>query len=91
MTDNHENEVSEMWKAHRLDIQDHRQKRNFTVGRVIKMMSKEGFEITQFTDYHFRVNDILDIWPAGANYHNIKTGKRGTYREVKDLIRKECA
>lgn len=29
--------------------------------------------------YHFRVNDMLDLFPTNYRFHNLRTGKRGSY------------
>jgi len=36
-----------------------------------------GYKIEQKTEYHFRINDHIDIWPARGKYHDLKTNERG--------------
>lgn len=37
------------------------------------------FSIKQLTDYHFRVEDTVDLFPARKRYHNIKNDERGDW------------
>lgn len=43
----------------------------------ILALKDKGFKIEQKTDYHFRVNDRLDLWPTHNRWHDIKRDKRG--------------
>lgn len=48
----------------------------------IKEAITEGFRIVQFSPYHYRIEGQLDVWPSRKGhqrFHDIKTGKRGTY------------
>lgn len=35
--------------------------------------------VVKFTPYHFRVADVLDLHPTNYRFHNLRTGKRGSY------------
>lgn len=43
------------------------------------------YTVVALTPYQFRVNDRLDFYPVHRRFHDIKTGKRGTYRGVRFL------
>lgn len=38
-----------------------------------------GYTVERKTEYQFRINGVLDIYPTNAKFHNIKTGKRGSF------------
>ena len=38
-----------------------------------------GYEVKKFTDYQYRIQGTIDIYPIHRNWHNIKTNKRGNY------------
>lgn len=38
-----------------------------------------GYRVKQLTEYHFRINHVLDIYPTQRRWHNLKTRKRGGY------------
>jgi len=48
-----------------------------------------GYEIAIITDYQYRVNGILDLFPTSRKYHNIKTQKRGHYTSAEKIILQE--
>lgn len=35
--------------------------------------------IQKITEWQYRINGTLDLYPVNRRYHNIKTGKRGDY------------
>lgn len=39
-----------------------------------------GYTVEKKTEYHFRINDVLDIYPTNARWHNLVSGKRGSFR-----------
>ena len=45
-----------------------------------------GYDVKKFTDFHWRINDELDIWPSKNKYHVLETDERGTYTNLKDLL-----
>lgn len=42
----------------------------------LKLMAAIGFDIKQFTPYHFRIEGKLHYWTSGA-YHDLRNGLRG--------------
>jgi hypothetical protein len=38
--------------------------------------------------YQYRISGILDVYPANARYHFIKTNKRGSFLKLEDLVNK---
>lgn len=48
--------------------------------RLLLELMHEGYDVVQLTPYQYRVNGTLDIYPTWAKWHDIKTGKRGTFR-----------
>ena len=47
-----------------------------------KVLEGKGFEVKKFTDYQYRINKVLDIFPTSQYYHDIKNNKRGDYRNL---------
>ncbi len=46
----------------------------------LPQLIEEGFTVKKLTDYQYRVNEVLDIYPTNAKYHDIKRNKRGSFR-----------
>ena len=54
----------------------------------ILALRQEGYKVEQKTDYHFRINDTIDLWPIHNRYHNIKTNRRGGAYSLAEFIRR---
>ena len=39
----------------------------------------DNYTVKKLTDYQYRINDTLDLFPIHLRFHNIKTNKRGYY------------
>lgn len=47
-----------------------------------------GYKIVELTPYQFRVNDAVDLYPIHNNYHVIRSGKRGSVRNLSEFVKK---
>lgn len=45
--------------------------------RLIKKLTARGYIVKKLSDYQFRINGVLDLYPVNMRYHNIKTQERG--------------
>ena len=45
------------------------------------------YSVVQFTEWHFRINGRLDIWPPRRKYYDNKSMRKGTYSTLKDLVK----
>lgn len=79
------NETTEMWRAIRHDRQDRRAEQLVPRTAEIHALEQQGFRVRRLTDYQFRVDEVLDLFPARRRYHHIKTQARGSYAKPFDL------
>lgn len=56
----------------------------------IEHLKLSGFTVRKLTDYQFRINGTLDLFPIHRRWHNIKTGKRGSYQDVNAIAVTHC-
>ncbi len=47
------------------------------------------YTVKKLTDYQFRINEVLDLYPIHKNWHNIKTKKRGQYKSVIEIVKQQ--
>lgn len=78
------------WDAE--DMKDHRQAQQKRRAerlpiRQDEIESIEGYEVKKLTDYQYRINGIFDLYPIHKRFHNIKTGKRGNYKSVIEILK----
>ena len=81
-----ENEVTEMWRGLRHAQQERRAARLPGRQTEIAALSPE-FAIRKLTDYQFRVNERVDVYPVHRRYHVLDSGRRGTYRNLRSFLR----
>ena len=54
----------------------------------ILALRSEGYRVEQKTEYHFRINDTIDLWPIHNRWHDLRTNRRGGARSLAEFIRR---
>lgn len=80
-----ENENTGLWRAYRQAQQARRHIRLPQRTAEIEALRSCNFRVRRLTDFQFRVDERLDLYPIHRRYHDVKTGKRGTYQNPKDI------
>lgn len=83
-----ETERSDMGEFHRQykDAQQERRKNRLPIRtEEILNLSSHGYIVEKKTDYQYRINGIIDLFPIHALFHHIKRNKRGKYNP-KELL-----
>jgi hypothetical protein len=44
------------------------------------------FTVKKLTEYQYRINGEVDVYPIHNRYHVLKTGKRGGYRSIAEFL-----
>lgn len=59
--------------------------KNLIINKIYKralvqfsMLESCGYTVVKFTDYHFRINELLDIYPLSMSFYDRKNKARGT-------------
>jgi len=63
------------------EIQRNKIRRELGTKEIMKL-SKMGYQIEALNDFHFRINNTLDLYPTNRRFHNICTNQRGYYGEL---------
>lgn len=45
------------------------------------------YEVVQLSDYHFRINGKLDVWPSSKKWYHTRTHRKGNYKSLKLLVK----
>lgn len=45
----------------------------------ILILRTHGFRVRKVTDYQFRINERLDLYPTRRRFHHLASGRRGGY------------
>ena len=66
--------------------QQRRDNRLRSSGETFEILVAMDYRVEQLSEYHFRVNGKLDIWPSSRKYYDIKLGRKGEYVKLKDFV-----
>lgn len=62
--------------------------RNLTSGEeALEILVAEDFKVEQFSEYHFRINNRLDVWPSSKKSYDIKSGEKQGYTDLLRFVR----
>jgi hypothetical protein len=53
---------------------------------LILRLREQGFIIEKKTDFHFRINNVLDVWPTHNRWHDLANNKRGGTKDLAKFI-----
>ncbi len=73
-------DILDVYRVLREERQERRAKRLPVRTDEILKLAEHGYTVKKLTDYQFRVNDRLDLYPTRRRYHDTKTHRRGAYR-----------
>ena len=65
------------WPTYRRRQQLRRSARLAARIRTIVQLKRRGYDVRQLDAGHFRVNEVLDLYPTHNQWHDLRTGMRG--------------
>jgi hypothetical protein len=63
-----------------------KQKRLEEAIEIFDILIARDYEVTQFSQYHFRVNGRLDIWPTSKKWYDTRSHAKGTYIDLIETV-----
>lgn len=54
--------------------------------RALEILVATGFNVHQFSEYHFRVGGRLDVWPTSKKWYDTKAHCKGTYDNLELFV-----
>lgn len=55
---------------------------------LAERLTQLGYDVKMFTEYQFRINGRLDVYPVNRRWHDIKENQRGDYEDIFDFCKK---
>ena len=52
----------------------------------LDILAAQDYDVHEFSQYHFRVNNRLDVWPSSKKYWDCQLGKKGTYENLVEFV-----
>lgn len=85
-----ENSIAETEAYHQKQRLRNEQARKREAEFWAKMKSRleEKYSVKYLTEYQWRINDVVDIYPVNRRYHILETNKRGDYRDMHHFLSK---
>lgn len=77
--------TSEDWREYRRAQQQRRQERHGPRRADILALRGKGFDVVALTDFQFRVDGALDLYPIHRRYHHLPTKQRGDYKNAMEV------
>src|SRR4051812_13942311 len=84
------NDESALWREYRRAQQERRASRLGPRTDEILALQGKGFHVRALTDFQFRIDSTLDLYPIHKRYHHLPTEKRGDYHNALACAVKFC-
>ncbi len=73
------NDTTEMWRAVHQDQARHRAAKRERLATGIQGLAAKGYTVKTITEFQFRIDGTLDLYPTRKRYHHLKTQARGSW------------
>lgn len=87
--DKGKSELSEAWGEYKDEQRERRAARLEKRTEQILSLREKGYKVHRFTDYQYRINDAVDLYPTHNLFHDLKTGVRNNYQDAEQFILKK--
>lgn len=54
---------------------------------ALEVLVAHDYEVYQLSEYHFRINRRLDIWPSSKKWYDLKTMAKGQYEDLEKFVK----
>ena len=71
--------MAEEFRQYREQQKQRRAARLPAAQQDIEDLAEQGYSVRKLTEYQYRIDETLDLYPIHRRFHNIKTQKRGNY------------
>lgn len=48
---------------------------------LVKRLEPYGLQIKKITEWQYRINGVLDLYPVNRRFHDLKKNRRGDYND----------
>ncbi len=52
----------------------------------LEILAAYGYRIEPLTEYQYRIDGVIDIYPVNKRWHDLRSGERGSYNEMIHFI-----
>jgi hypothetical protein len=83
-----DDDTTAMWRDYRRQRAEQRADALPARQAAIADLARHGFVIVRMTEYQFRVNGLLDLFPTRQRYHYLPKDWRGGYQDPLECCRR---
>ena len=65
------------WKRQRLLHREAPETRDKRVSKLLSAMLRRGHQIQRFSEYHYRVDNLIDWWPCTGKWRTVNGNRSG--------------
>lgn len=85
----------ELWGEYYLDMSKKntlKRAKNLEGGKeALEILVAQDFEVVQLSDYHFRINGRLDVWPSSKKAYDIKSHIKKSYNDLEQFVKQHLS
>jgi hypothetical protein len=53
----------------------------------LEILVARDYEVRQMSEYHFRINGRLDVWPSTRKWYDLRSRRKGSYKSLAALAK----
>lgn len=53
----------------------------------LQILVAQDYRVEQLSEWHFRINERLNVWPSSKKWHDPNTQKNGRYETLAELVK----
>jgi hypothetical protein len=83
-----DNDTNQMWRDVKDDRRQYKQNNRDLFLSMLDEL-RDTHDIKELTEYQYRVDGILDLYPSNRKWHLLPTGERGQFKnitKIKELL-----
>jgi hypothetical protein len=56
------------------------------IGEKLEVLIAYDYEVQRLTQYQYRINGVIDIYPVNKRWHDLRNQERGSYGELIQFV-----
>lgn len=75
-------DMGDAWDGYRQAQQARRRLRLPARQNEIEALRGKGYAVVKLTEFHYRIDGVLDLYPTHRRFHHLRSGRRGGYQNA---------
>jgi len=79
-----DNETNQLWRDVKRNQRTYKQNNRDLFLSFLQEL-KDTHKVIRVTEYQYRIDGVLDIYPSNSKWHLLPTGERGQFRNISKI------